>query len=121
MPAVAKTEWQSKILLDLAFFLRGYPEEPVSDWRVKRPTMTAYRAAVDLITAIEAADVPQPRMAPDREGGIQFEWDTLEIGILPTGTLECLQIKSNGDTEEQQTIAPAEARQLITALARASV
>jgi hypothetical protein len=119
MPTTTKTEWQSKILLDLAFFLRGYPEEPVANWRVKRPTMTAYRAAVDLITAIEAGDVPQPRMAPDREGGIQFEWDTLEIGILPTGRFECLRVKSNGDTEEE-TIALSKARQLITALARPS-
>ena len=118
MPGSAKTEWQSKLLLDLAFFLRGYPEEPAADWRVRRPTMTAYRAAVDLITAIEAADLPQPRMAPDREGGIQFEWDTLEIGILPSGDFECLLVKPNGDTEEE-IIAPSKARELVTALGRA--
>lgn len=117
MPATANPEWQSKILLDLAFFLRGFPEEPATDWRVKRPTMTAYRAAVDLITAIEAADLPQPRVAPDREGGIQFEWDTLEIGILPTGAFECLWVKPNGETEEG-TFQLAKARQLVTSLAR---
>jgi hypothetical protein len=120
MPAAkAKTEWQSKILLDLAFFLRGYPEEPTAEWRVKRPTMNAYRAAVDLITEIEAADLPPPRMAPDREGGIQFEWDTLELGILPTGAFECLRLKTNGDTAEEGIIAPARARQLVTSLSRA--
>lgn len=113
----AKTEWQSKLLLDLAFFLRAYPEEPASDWRVRRPTMTAYRAAVDLITAIDATDLPCPRIAPDREGGIQFEWDTLEIGIQPTGAFECLRVRANGETEEG-TIAPAKARQLVTSLAR---
>jgi len=56
-------------------------------------------------------------MAPDREGGIQFEWDTLEIGILPTGAFECLRVKPNGDTEEG-TIALSKARQLVASLAR---
>ena len=117
MSASEKSEWQSKILLELAFFLRGFPETPSADWRVKRPTMSAYRAAVDLVTGIDVLDLPQPRMAPDREGGIQFEWDTLEVGISPSGAFESLQVTPDGRSQEG-AVAISKARRLIAGLAR---
>ncbi len=112
----ATTEWQSKILLEIAGFL-SLPEDPQEDWRVKRPTASAYRAAVDLITEIKAADLPLPSVSPDREGGIQFEWKQkgLEIGILPTGSYEYFRVK---DTESEEGHAGlSKAREMVTALA----
>jgi len=118
MPNLEQTGWQAKVLLDLAFFLKGIPEERTADWRVRRLTMSAYQAAVDLISPIDTTNVPEPRIAPDREGGIQFEWDTLEIGVLPTGTYEYLRLKPDGLSDEG-IIQPAKARQLIISLGRA--
>ena len=93
----ATTEWQSKILRELAAFLT-LPEKPPEDWSVRRPTASAYRAAVDLITEIKSADLPLPMVAPDRNGGIQLEWKQqgLEIGILPTGSHEYLRQRGRG-------------------------
>lgn len=112
----ATTEWQSKILLEIAGFL-NLPEEPQEDWRVKRPTASAYRAAVDLITEIKAADLPLPRVSSDREGGIQFEWKQrgLEIGILPTGTYEYLRVKDTGSEEGHAGLSKA--REIVASLA----
>ncbi len=94
------TEWQSKILRELAEFLT-LPEKPPEEWSVRRPTASAYKAAADLITEIRAADLPLPMVAPDRDGGIQFEWKQkgLEVGILPTGYYEYLRVKNAGSEE----------------------
>jgi len=110
------TEWQSKILLEIAGFL-SLPEKPHEGWRVKRPTARAYRAAVDLITEIKAADLPLPKVSPDREGGIQFEWKQkgLEIGILPTGSYEYLRV-SDAESEEGH-VGLSKAREMVAALA----
>ncbi len=56
-------------------------------------------------------------VAPDRDGGIQFEWKQrgLEIGILPTGSYEYLRLRRT-ETEE----GPAglyTARELVASLA----
>jgi len=115
--ALEKTDWQSKILLELAFFMNGFPESTDVSWRVIRPTMNAYRAAVELVTGLDATYVPWPRIAPDREGGIQFEWDTLEIGVLPTGSYEYLRVVGESKTQEGQ-ITLSKAWQFIAALAR---
>ncbi len=61
MAALEKTDWQSKILLELAFFMNGFPESTDVSWRVIRPTMNAYRAAVELVTGLDATYVPWPR------------------------------------------------------------
>ncbi len=52
----ATTEWQSKILRELAEFLT-LPEKAPEEWNVRRPTASAYKAAVDLITEMRAADL----------------------------------------------------------------
>ncbi len=112
----ATTEWQAKILLEIAGFL-SLPEQPQEDWRVRRPTANAYRAAVDLITEIKAADLPLPKVSPDRDGGIQFEWTQkgLEIGILPTGSYEYLRVK---DTEsEEGRVGLSKVREMVASLA----
>jgi len=111
------TEWQSKILVEIAGFLT-LPEKPQEDWRVKRPTASAYRAAVDLITEIKASDLPLPKVSPDREGGIQFEWKHkgLEIGIRPTGSYEYLRVK-DAESEEEGPVGLSKARQMVVALA----
>ena len=112
----ATTEWQAKILLEIAGFL-NLPEKVQEDWRVRRPTASAYRAAVDLITKIKAVDLPLPKVSPDREGGIQFEWTQkgLEIGILPTGSYEYLRVQ---DTEsEEGYLGLSKAREMVAALA----
>jgi len=110
------TEWQSKILRELAEFL-SLPEKPPEEWSVRRPTASAYRAAVDLITEIKAADLPLPMVAPDRDGGIQFEWKQrgLEIGILPTGSYEYLRLK--GTETEEGPAGLYTARELVASLA----
>jgi len=110
------TEWQAKILLEIAGFL-SLPEKPPEDWRARRPTASAYRAAVDLITEIKMRDLPLPRVSPDRDGGIQFEWKQkgLEIGILPTGSYEYLRVK---DTEsEEGHVGLSKAREMVASLA----
>lgn len=114
--ANATTEWQSKILLEIAGFL-NLPEKPQEDWRVKRPTASAYRAAVDLITEIKAAHLPLPKVSPDREGGIQFEWKQrgLEIGILPTGSYEYLRVKDA--QSDEGPVGLSTARQMVVSLA----
>jgi hypothetical protein len=108
----ATTEWQAKILLEIAGFL-NLPEKVQEDWRVRRPTASAYRAAVDLITEIKAADLPLPlpKVSPDREGGIQFEWTQkgLEIGILPTGSYEYLRVK-DAESERGTSVFPRHAK-----------
>jgi hypothetical protein len=110
------TEWQSKILLQIAGFL-SLPEKPQGEWRVKRPTASAYRAAVDLITEIKAPDLPLPKVSPDREGGIQFEWKQggLEIGILPTGAYEYLRV--NDAESEEGHAGLSKAREMVASLA----
>jgi hypothetical protein len=116
MPDDTTTEWQSKILRELAAFLT-LPEKPPQEWSVRRPTASAYRAAVDLITEIKAADLPLPMVAPDRDGGIQLEWKQrgLEIGILPTGSYEYLRLK--GAETEEGSAGLYKARELVAALA----
>lgn len=95
-------EWQYAILQGLAEFL-ALPEAPEKPRLVKRPTLTAYKAAVALISEVPVKDLPPPRIAPDRQGGIQFEWEkgicAVEIGILPNGTYEVLKVA--GDEEEE--------------------
>jgi hypothetical protein len=112
----ATTEWQSKILVEIAGFL-SLPEEPQEDWRARRPTASAYRAAVDLITQIKAATLPLPKVSPDREGGIQFEWTQkgLEIGILPTGSYEYLRV-TDAESEEGH-VGLSKAREMVASLA----
>jgi hypothetical protein len=110
------TDWRSTILLDLAFFMR-LPEKPGTDWRVRCPTAVAYRAAVNLITGVEVSVLPLPRMAADREGGVEFEWDSLQIGVSPTGSFEFLHSTPKGRSEEGP-IGITRARQLIASLAR---
>jgi hypothetical protein len=113
-------EWQSWALKQLAEFL-NLPERPEAEWRVRRPTTSAYRAAVDLITAADAMDVPSPRVAPDKEGGIQLEWEKgiyeLEISVSPTGSFEFL--KAAVTEFEEGIIGFDRARELINWLAQA--
>lgn len=113
-------QWQSEVLQQLAQFLT-LPEKPGAEWRVRRPTTSAYRAAVDLITDIAPNDLPRPRVAPDREGGIQFEWEkgpySLEIGVTPTGAYEFLETK-DGEPEEEGYVGVVRARELVAGLAR---
>jgi hypothetical protein len=123
MSNVARNEmmgWQAHVLRQLADFL-VLPERSDFEWRVRKPTSSAYRAAVDLITDIQPAGIPQPRVAPDREGGIQFEWDkgkySLEIGVTPSGAYEFLETKGP-DAEEEGFIGIVGARELVMGLSR---
>ena len=112
-------EWQSGALKRLAEFL-SLPETPGEQWRVRRPTPSAYRAAVDLITTADVPNVPPPRVAPDREGGIQLEWEKgiyeLEISVSPAGSFEFL--KATGAESEEGLAGFDRARELISWLAR---
>jgi hypothetical protein len=105
--ALLASDWQSSILQSLAQFLE-LAENPDAQWRVKRPTTKAYRAAVDLISEVPPAKfsaLPLPRIAPDRQGGIQMEWEkgkyAVEISILPNGSIELLKITPSTEEESQ--------------------
>ena len=116
----AEQGWRQRVLLDLAFFL-NLPEAPEAGWQVRRPTMVAYKAAVNLITEVNVPELPLPRMAPDREGGVQFEWDfpdgSLEIEVSANGAYEALQADKTGRSTEGP-VGISKARDLIASLAR---
>lgn len=116
------TEWQNTILQTLARFL-DLPEQTEETWRVKRPSAKAYRAAVDLISEIPASrtsSLPLPRVVPDRQGGIQLEWEkgryAVEISISPNGSLELL--KATSRDEEEGRCSLERARETILWLSR---
>ena len=97
--------WQNTILQTLAQFL-ALPENAEAEWRVKRPTAKAYKAAVDLISEIPTSKtlaIPLPRIAADRQGGIQFEWEkgkyAIEIAISPSGSFELLKVTPRDEEE----------------------
>jgi hypothetical protein len=117
----AATDWQNAIFQDLAKLLT-IAERPEVPWRVKRPTAQAYRAAVALISEVSLEDLPRPRVAPDREGGFQLEWEkgslAVEISISPSGHLALLRSK-NGREHEEGIVSVATASHAIAALARA--
>lgn len=114
------TDWQFVIFQQLAKLLEvvDHPETP---WRVKRPTAQAYRAAVTLISELPDENLPLPRIAPDREGGFQLEWEkgssAVEISISPSGTLELLRSKRGRDREEGH-VSFSTARDALASLAR---
>jgi hypothetical protein len=122
MPKSADSaRWRVEVLQQLGQFL-SLPEKPEHEWRVCRPTIAAYRAAVVLITDLDEVDnLPPPRLAPDQEGGIQFEWEkgihNLEIGITPAGAYEYLETKS-GKPENEGDIDLDRARELVVGVAR---
>jgi hypothetical protein len=108
------TNWQYEIFQDLAK-LTDFPETPEAEWHVRRPTAQAYKAAVDLISIVPIGNAPRPRIAPDRRGGIQFEWEKgafgLEIGVSPEGVFECLKVTA--DKEEEISGSANKARDLL--------
>jgi hypothetical protein len=115
--ALPNSEWQISILQTLAQFL-NLAESPDAEWRVKRPTTKAYKAAVDLISEVPPSKVsglPLPRIAPDRQGGIQLEWEkgkyAIEISISPNGSFELL--KTTPEDEEEGHCSFARARETI--------
>lgn len=117
------TQWQNTVLQALAQFLT-LPEESDAEWRVKRPKPKAYNAAVSLISEVPAANtmsLPLPRVAPDRQGGIQFEWEKgsygLEIGISPSGKFEILKVTPSGEEESHASFTKA--REYLIWLSRA--
>jgi hypothetical protein len=102
--AVRTSEWQTTVLQALAEFLTI--EDTDTEWHVKRPTTKAYKTAVDLISQIPPAKtsgLPLPRISPDRQGGIQFEWEksryAVEISVSPTGTMELLRVSPRDEEE----------------------
>jgi hypothetical protein len=120
--SLSSAEWQTTVLQTLAKFLT-LPEQSDAAWCVKRPTPKAYKAAVDLISEVPVsslASLPIPRVAPDRQGGIQFEWEkgpyALEIGISPSGSYEVL--KATPTSEEEGHLTFNKARESIVWLAR---
>jgi len=86
----------------LAKFLE-LPEPPTPGRRVKRPTAKAYKTAVDLVSGLSIDTLPLPRIAPDRQGGIQFEREkgsyALEVGISPNGRCEVLKVTPSREEE----------------------
>ncbi len=117
---IPATDWQSAIFQQLAKLVEidDHPEEP---WRARRPTAAAYKAAVSLISQITDDSLPLPRIAPDREGGLQLEWEkgscAVEISISPGGSLELLRSKAGRDTEEGR-VGISAARDVLSRLAR---
>jgi hypothetical protein len=106
-------KWQNTVLQALAQFLT-LPEESSAEWRVMRPKPKAYKAAVSLISEVPASNIlglPLPRVAPNRQGGIQFEWEkgsyALEIGISPNGTFEVLKVTPSGEEEGHASFTKA--------------
>ncbi len=56
-----------------------------------------------------------PRIAPDRKGGIQFEWEKgeyeLDVAVLPTGSFEYL--RATQTTEEEGSAGFTKVRDLL--------
>lgn len=120
--SLSSAEWQTTVLQTLAGFLT-LPEQGDAAWSVKRPTPKAYKAAVDLISEVPVSSLsslPIPRVAPDRQGGIQFEWEKgpylLEIGVSPSGSYEGL--KATPTSEEEGHLTFNKARESIVWFAR---
>ena len=97
-------------------------DNPQASWRVRRPTAAAYKAAVSLISQIVADKaLPSPRIAPDREGGFQLEWEkgprAVEININRSGTIELLTSDGRRDRENGH-VSIATAGDAVVRLAR---
>jgi hypothetical protein len=111
--------WQEQVLRQLVEFL-NLPKEPVEEWRARCPTILAYRAAVVLIADVGLVDLLAPLVAPDREGGIQFEWtkgkNSLEISVTRAGAYEYLLIK--GSVSEENVADLSGVREKVVAFAR---
>ena len=104
--ASSTSEWRNAVLKAIAQFLE-LPDPPEAEWRVRRPTPKAYKVAVDLISDFpqkRLASLPLPRVAPDRQGGIEFEWEkgryALEIAVMPNGAIELLKATPKNEDEE---------------------
>ncbi len=114
--------WQDRVLRALAELL-VLPVEADVEWRAIRPSIKAYKAAVDLISEIagSTATLPIPTIGPDREGGIQIEFEkgnyALEIGVLPNGGFEILKVTPSEQTENLASFSRA--KESISWLARA--
>ena len=119
LAGMAPTQWQAAVLQQLARLLE-LPEQPQADWEVQRPTKFAYRVAVDLVSELDVSGLPAPKLAPDRKGGIQFEWEksscNLEIEITPAGALEFLLTRP-GNADEEGFVGLVRARELVESLA----
>lgn len=113
------SEWQYAILQGLAKFL-DIPQSLDAPRLVQRPTPKAYKAAVALISDVPIENLPFPRIAPDRQGGIQFEWEkgscAVEIAVSPNGALEVLKV--DGDSEEEGVTGISRARDTLVWLAQ---
>jgi hypothetical protein len=101
---IPATDWQTAIFQQLAKVME-IDDQPEASWRVRRPTAAAYKAAVSLISKIVAdKTLPLPRIAPDREGGLQLEWAkgprVVEINISRSGTIELLTSDGRRDRED---------------------
>jgi hypothetical protein len=61
---------------------------------------------VSLIAGAGSLEVSVPRIAPDRRGGLQFEWEKgeyeLDVAVSPTGSFEYLKA-TRTDEEEGHT------------------
>lgn len=114
--------WQDRVLRALADLL-VLPADADVEWRAIRPSIKAYKAAVDLISEVAAstATLPIPSIGPDREGGIQIEFEkgkyALEIAVLPNGGFEILKVTPSEQTENLATFSRA--KESISWLARA--
>lgn len=114
--------WQDRVLRALAELL-SLPAEADVEWRAIRPSIKAYKAAVDLISEVASytATLPIPTIGPDRDGGIQIEFAkgkyALEIGVLPTGGFEILKVTPSEQTENLASFSRA--KESISWLARA--
>lgn len=119
---ISATDWQTAIFQQLAKLMEIDDDSAVS-WRVRRPTAAAYKAAVSLISQIGAEKaLPSPRIAPDREGGFQLEWEkgprAVEINISRSGTIDLLTSDGRGDHEDGH-VSITTAGDAIVRLARA--
>jgi hypothetical protein len=117
---IPATDWQSTIFQQLAKLME-IEEHADAPWRARRPTALAYKTAVSLISQLTEHDLPLPRIAPDREGGFQLEWEkgecAVEINVGPGGALELLRTKAGRDIDNGR-VGVAAARNALARLAR---